>query len=209
MKLKTSNWQLGKQLSWLGVGGRGRWEVPGWYLHDTGQCSKGFASISHLISMIKLSFGNISVPILQMRSNCCTRKLNHLTSYSANKWLPWLSHWAVWIYSWVFDQHTIVLIITSFKFNINATKSWLALHTEAFLFFFFFLKIFLNFSFRQREREGERGEKHQCVVASHTPPTGDLACNPVMCPDWKLNQQPFGSHFQYSINWAIPARAQS
>ena len=32
-------------------------------------------------------------------------------------------------------------------------------------------------------REGEReGEKHQCVDASHAPPTGDLACNPGMCP---------------------------
>ena len=29
--------------------------------------------------------------------------------------------------------------------------------------------------------------------ASHKPPTGDLACNPGMCPDWELNQQPFGS----------------
>ena len=38
-------------------------------------------------------------------------------------------------------------------------------------------------------REGERErEKHPCVVASHTPPTGDLACNPGMCPDWR----PFG-----------------
>ena len=26
-----------------------------------------------------------------------------------------------------------------------------------------------------REKEGE---KHPCVVASHMPPTGDLACNP-------------------------------
>ena len=27
--------------------------------------------------------------------------------------------------------------------------------------------------------EGEKeGKKHQCVVASHVPPTGDLACNP-------------------------------
>ena len=41
--------------------------------------------------------------------------------------------------------------------------------------------------------EGEReGEKHHCVVASHTPTTGDLAYNPGMCPDWELNQQPFG-----------------
>ena len=43
-------------------------------------------------------------------------------------------------------------------------------------------------------REGEiEGEKHQCVVASHVRPppnppwTGDLACNPGMCPDWELN----------------------
>ena len=45
-----------------------------------------------------------------------------------------------------------------------------------------------------RGKEGEReGEKHQCVVASHTPPTGDLACNPGMCPDWESNHRPFGS----------------
>ena len=41
--------------------------------------------------------------------------------------------------------------------------------------------------------EGEReGEKHQRVVASHTPHTGDLACNPGMCPDWESNRQPLG-----------------
>ena len=48
------------------------------------------------------------------------------------------------------------------------------------------------FIFRERGREGERkGEKHQCVVASHVLPSGDLACNPGMCPDWELNQWPF------------------
>ena len=31
------------------------------------------------------------------------------------------------------------------------------------------------------------------MVASHTTPTGDLAQNPDMCPDWESNQQPFGS----------------
>ena len=41
---------------------------------------------------------------------------------------------------------------------------------------------------REEEREGEkhRGLKHQ-LVASHTPPTGDLASNPDMCPEWELN----------------------
>ena len=43
---------------------------------------------------------------------------------------------------------------------------------------------------KEEEREGE---KHQCVVASCVPPTGDLACNPGMCPDWELNWRPFGS----------------
>ena len=55
-----------------------------------------------------------------------------------------------------------------------------------------FLKIL--FIFRQSGREGEReGEKHHCGVASHMPPTGDLALNLGMCPDWESNQQPFGS----------------
>ena len=44
---------------------------------------------------------------------------------------------------------------------------------------FFFFKIL--FIFREEGREGEREEeKHQCVVASHAPPTGDLAHNPGM-----------------------------
>ena len=50
--------------------------------------------------------------------------------------------------------------------------------------FFFFKYLIYLFIFRERGREGEReGEKHQCVVASHVAPTGDLACNPGMCPD--------------------------
>ena len=44
---------------------------------------------------------------------------------------------------------------------------------------FFFKNIFKRFYlfiFRQKGRQGERkGEKHQCVVASHALPTGDLA----------------------------------
>ena len=58
----------------------------------------------------------------------------------------------------------------------------------------FFLKDFILFIFRERGREEEReGEKHQCVVASHATPTGDLAHNPGMCSDWELNQRPFAS----------------
>ena len=47
-----------------------------------------------------------------------------------------------------------------------------------------FLEKILFIYFRERAREEEReGEKHPCVVASHAPPTGDLACNPGTCPD--------------------------
>ena len=50
-----------------------------------------------------------------------------------------------------------------------------------FFFFFFFFKRFYLFIFRQRGREGERG-KRQCVVATRTPPAGDLALNPGIVP---------------------------
>ena len=40
--------------------------------------------------------------------------------------------------------------------------------------------------------EGKKRGKHQCVVASRAPPTGDLAHNPGMCPDYESNQWPFG-----------------
>ena len=43
---------------------------------------------------------------------------------------------------------------------------------------------------RRRKKEREKNinvqEKHR-LVASHTPPTGDLDHNPGMCPDWELN----------------------
>ena len=54
----------------------------------------------------------------------------------------------------------------------------------------FFLR-FIFFLERGRERKRE-GEKHQCVVASHVAPTGDLAHNPGMCLAWQSNQRPFG-----------------
>ena len=64
----------------------------------------------------------------------------------------------------------------------------------------FLKKRFYLFIFRERGKKGEgKGEiihvrkKHR-LVASRTPPTGDLACIPGMCPDWESNQRPFGSH---------------
>ena len=60
---------------------------------------------------------------------------------------------------------------------------------EVYMFFKFNFYLFLERGRKEKERE----EKYQCVVAFHTPPIGDLACNPGICPDWELNWQPFGS----------------
>ena len=74
----------------------------------------------------------------------------------------------------------LLLIYTTFIFVILT-----------FLLLILFIYLFI---FRKRGREGEReGVKHQCVVASCVPPTGDLACNPGMCPDWELKQWSSGS----------------
>ena len=45
---------------------------------------------------------------------------------------------------------------------------------------------------REEEKNMEVGEIHQSIV-SPTPPTGDLARRPGMCPDWESNQRPFSS----------------
>ena len=57
----------------------------------------------------------------------------------------------------------------------------------------FFKKDFI-YLFLEMGREGEsEGEKHQCVVASQAPSTGDQAHNPGLCPDWESKWHPFGS----------------
>ena len=85
-------------------------------------------------------------------------------------------------------KHMQWLVKTAVKRDI---QSW---DSEFFFLkdFIFFLRFYL-FIFREKGREGEgKGEKHQCVVASHASPTGDLACNADMCPHWESNWQPFG-----------------
>ena len=44
-------------------------------------------------------------------------------------------------------------------------------------FIYLFVCLFSN------ERKKERERNNQCVFASHVAPTGDLVCNPGMCPD--------------------------
>ena len=57
--------------------------------------------------------------------------------------------------------------------------------------FFFFLRFY--FFLERGEGREKEGKKHQCVVAARTPPTGDLARNPGMCPDWGSNWRAFAS----------------
>ena len=56
-------------------------------------------------------------------------------------------------------------------------------------------KILLTFRERGREREEGEGEieieKYGLAVFG-TPPTGDLAQNAIVCPDWEMNRQPLG-----------------
>ena len=78
------------------------------------------------------------------------------------------------------------------------------LYIYVFVFYFYYFKDFIYLFFREREREGEReGEKHQCVVASSAPRTGDQARNPGTCPNWESNLWFTGLR---SIHWATPAR---
>ena len=62
---------------------------------------------------------------------------------------------------------------TRLKFLYYKYLSW-----QHFLSFNIF-KDYIFYLFRERGREEEReGKKHQCVVAHHMSPTGDLAHNP-------------------------------
>ena len=68
-------------------------------------------------------------------------------------------------------------------------------HFSVFLFFKDFIYLLLETG-EGRKKERERDINVQEVhpsLASRTPPTGDLAQNPGMRPDWESNQWPFSS----------------
>ena len=86
-------------------------------------------------------------------------------------------------YKWIINAITLMF----WNKTTAVTLGMIWRHTFLFLRFYFIL--FLDWG-----RKGERkGEKHQCVVVSHTSPTGGPVCNPGMCPDWELNWRLFGS----------------
>ena len=84
--------------------------------------------------------------------------------------------------SWWQGRHNFSLyIFCTFLFIYLFIKNFI-LGVSAEVFIYLFLRLYL-FIFRQRGKERERErEKHQCVVASHSPPTWDLARNPDMYP---------------------------
>ena len=85
------------------------------------------------------------------------------------------------------------------------------LRKQTFRFKFFSFNNFFKdiFIFRERGGEGEReGVKHQCVVACCVSPTGDVACNPGMCPRSGIELATHWFTGQHSIHWATPARAK-
>ena len=86
------------------------------------------------------------------------------------------------------------LLVSDFisKF-LSFNMSWQYKELSTFILFWiisFFKEFYLSF------REGREGERERNInvwlpLMHATPP--NLACYPSMCPDWELNQQPFGS----------------
>ena len=75
--------------------------------------------------------------------------------------------------------------------NVNYNRKKLKKRNDLILLFFFFrLYLRREGSEKERERNINVQETHRSVD-SCTPPTGDLACNPGMCPDRELNRRPF------------------
>ena len=91
-----------------------------------------------------------------------------------------------------------------FKYYLNI-EVWIhfwALYSVTFIYglgLFFLKKDFIYLFLERGERKEKEKERNIDVwemywlVASRLPPTGDLALNPGMCPDWESNQWPFCS----------------
>ena len=78
--------------------------------------------------------------------------------------------------------------LNPYKVFVTYCYFYITMLISKYVFIYLFIYLFL-----ERGREGEReGEKHQCVVASCVPHTGEHAHNPSMCPDWEWNPWPFG-----------------
>ena len=115
------------------------------------------------------------------------QKLTTLTRRFLKQWEKWPEA------QWSCAQITIVRARLAQDFS--ALAGWIEREPYSFIFFLDFIYLYLERG-EEKEKEGERNihvrEKYW-LVASHTPPNGDLTHNPGVCPDWELNLWPFGS----------------
>ena len=79
---------------------------------------------------------------------------------------------------------------------LGATAQHKCRATRDFILFFF--KILFIYFYRGEGREKERERNLNVWSSLVRPPTGDLARNPGMCPDWELNWSPFASQLALS-----------
>ena len=87
-----------------------------------------------------------------------------------------------------FSPHPLQHLFVDLFMLATLTIVKLFLTSMSLVTFYFFVSKIL-FIFQERGSEGDKeGEKHQCMIASRTPPTGDLVRNPGMCSEWELNQ---------------------
>ena len=84
--------------------------------------------------------------------------------------------------------HKQCWVLLSFDFSYSTPFQILPIDW----YFLDFLKRFYLFLGRGEGREKERERNINVWLPLMCPPTGDLNCNPGMCPDWESNQQPFG-----------------
>ena len=102
----------------------------------------------------------------------------------------------MYVHFWFSNAHPINFKCPHLEFTRH-TKFPISLLSNLISYFSFFKKHFIYLLLQRgggREKERERNSnvwKIHPLVASHTPPTGDLAHNPGMCPDWESNQWPF------------------
>ena len=137
---------------------------------------------------------------LKWRGLLWVRYLNSLVTLSITSWhsLVWLNFTCACssLSAVYFPQHFESISLFFFLPSIGICKKLAGCQVIVplkIIYVSFFLKDFTYlFLERRKGREKDR-EKHRYLVASHVPPTGDVAHNPGMCPDWKSNWQPFGS----------------
>ena len=79
----------------------------------------------------------------------------------------------------------------------------------SFIYGFFSEYLFIYLFLDSGEGREKEGEKHQCVVASRTPPLLGTWSTPQACVPW-LGTEPATLWFtaQHSIHWAAPARTE-